>query len=128
MIVINQNEFKTNVLESPGPVLVNFWAPWCGLCLMLNPILQKLESEWQENLKIISINADQNLKLANTYRLSSLPTLILWDRGSIIHRFEGFNGREELYNTLNNLIKSLTLKSADTSKGDNLGSVKVSNR
>ncbi len=112
MILINENEFKTEVLESCQLVLGNFWAPWCGLCLMLNPILQKLESQWQEELKIVSINADQNLKLATTYRLSSLPTLILWDRGSIIHRFEGFNGREELYHTVNNLMISLTVKSA----------------
>jgi thioredoxin 1 len=112
MISVNKNTFKQQVLESTQTVLVNFWAPWCGLCLMLNPILLKLESEWQEQLTIASINADQNLQLANDYKLRNLPTLILIHRGEIIHRIEGFHSREDIYQTFNHFLSNLLPKSA----------------
>lgn len=112
MISINEKTFRQEVLESSHTVLVNFWAPWCGLCIMLNPILNKLESEWQGQLKIININADQNLQLANSYRLRNLPTLILVNRGEVIHRLEGFHSREDLYNSMSNIMLNLMPKSA----------------
>ncbi|MGI0479418.1 thioredoxin family protein [Geminocystis sp. CENA526] len=112
MISVTQTTFNQEVLQSSQPVLVNFWAPWCGLCLMLNPILNKIQSEWQEQLKIVSINADQNLSLANSYRLRNLPTLLLINRGEVIHRLEGFHSREDLYNSMNNIMLTLSPKSA----------------
>ncbi len=112
MISVNQNTFKQQVLESSQIVLVNFWAPWCGLCMMLNPILTRLESEWQGELKIASINADQNLQLANNYKLKNLPTLLLIDKGNVIHRLEGFHSREDIYLAVNNFMLTLAPKSA----------------
>jgi len=112
MISVNQESFNEQVLNSNQIVLVNFWAPWCGLCLMLQPILNRLESEWKNDLKIVTINADQNLRLANNYSLSSLPTLILMRRGEIIERMERFHSREDLYTTFNDVMLSLMHKIA----------------
>lgn len=111
MLSINNQTFSKIVLQSPNPVLVNFWAPWCGLCLLINPLLSQIQTEWDGPLQVVSVNADENFKLANTYRLKSLPTLILFHEGEIIHRIEGFQGRDELMQRLhlaraNTLIQS----------------------
>lgn len=104
VLSLNERSFKQEVLESPTPVLVNFWAPWCGICLLINPVLKGFEAEWGETVKIVGINADQTLKLASTYRIATLPTLILFDGGSIIHRIEGFQGRDDLTRELRSLL------------------------
>jgi thioredoxin 1 len=95
--------FSAEVLTSPIPVLVNFGAPWCGLCKMIQPILNRYEKEWQGEIKLVHVNADHNLKLANTYRITSLPTLILFEKGQVIQRIEGFANREDLYQILDRL-------------------------
>lgn len=93
---VSERTFAKEVLQASTPVLVNFWAPWCGICKLITPILMRFQAERPEKLKIVTINADESLKLASAYRLTTLPTLILFDGGKIIHRIEGFQGREEL--------------------------------
>lgn len=93
---ISERAFTQEVLESSTPVLVHFWAPWCGLCRMINPILMRYQAEWGDHLKIVGFNADESLKVANTYRLTTLPTLILFEEGKVRHRLDGFNGRDDL--------------------------------
>lgn len=96
MLSIDEISFAEVVLNSPKPVLVNFWAPWCGLCRLVTPILSQVQSQGRENLRIVNINADNNLRLANTYRLRSLPTLLLFEKGKITYRLDSFQTREEL--------------------------------
>lgn len=105
MLSVNDKKFKHEVLESPIPVLVNFWAPWCGLCRLVEPSLQDLQTQWPRQIKLVSVNADENFRLASTYRLRNLPTLLLIDRGQVIHRFDGFKGRDDLRLTLNYLLQ-----------------------
>jgi thioredoxin 1 len=104
VLSLNERSFKQEVLESTTPVLVNFWAPWCGICFLINPILKGFEAEWGDRVKIVGINADQSLKLASTYRIATLPTLIWFESGSMIHRIEGFQGRDDLSQELRSLI------------------------
>ncbi len=104
VLSVNERTFKQEVLESSTPVLVHFWAPWCGLCRLISPILIRFQAESKQNVKLVSINADESLKLANTYRLTTLPTLILFERGQVLHRLEGFNGREDLQKAMEKMM------------------------
>ena len=74
MLSVNDRNFSHVVLESPNPVLVNFWAPWCGVCLLINPFLDKIQKEWDNPLEVVSINADNNFQLANTCLLYTSPS------------------------------------------------------
>ncbi|MDY6785773.1 MAG: thioredoxin family protein [Cyanobacteriota bacterium] len=106
LLSASEPTFSKHVLESSQPVLVYFWAPWCKLCHNIPPTLSKFQDEHPESLKIVSINADETLKLANTYRLKMLPTFLLFEGGAVAHRIEGFHGREELYRTLEKMSRS----------------------
>ncbi|MEL6384799.1 MAG: thioredoxin domain-containing protein [Cyanobacteria bacterium J06626_18] len=106
-LTVNESTFEAEVLESQTPVLVHFWAPWCGLCRLVDPLLQSLQSEWLEQLRVIGVNADENFKLANQYRLTTLPTLMIFQDGAVRHRLEGFRSRDDLRNTLMGYLQSL---------------------
>jgi thioredoxin 1 len=96
VLSVSERTFNQEVLESPVPVLVNFEAPWCGLCRIIHPLLLQFQAQCGEQIKLVGVNADDNFKLANTYRLKSLPTLLLVDNGIVQRRLEGFRGREDL--------------------------------
>jgi thioredoxin 1 len=100
VLSVSERTFAQEVFEASTPVLVHFWAPWCGLCRAIDPTLTTFESEWAGKVKLLGVNADQSFKLANTYRLTSLPTLILFERDKVRFRFEQYQGREELRRTL----------------------------
>ncbi|MEL6762653.1 MAG: thioredoxin domain-containing protein [Cyanobacteria bacterium J06607_6] len=88
-LTTDESTFDAEVLGSPVPVLVHFWAPWCGVCRLVEPLLMSLQDEWLGNLRLVDINADDNLKLANQYRLTTLPTLLIFQQGQVDHRIEG---------------------------------------
>ncbi|TRV08835.1 MAG: redoxin domain-containing protein [Microcystis wesenbergii Mw_MB_S_20031200_S109] len=100
MLSVNEESFPKLVLESSRPVLVYFWAPWCGLCRLIQPTLLSWQNDCQGAIELVGVNADNNFKLANSFRLRSLPTLILFDQGVPVHRLEEIHSREELQQTL----------------------------
>lgn len=106
VLLVSERTFAQEVVEASTPVLVHFWAPWCGLCRMIEPTLVQFEKEWRGQVKLVGINADSSLKLASTYRLTTLPTLMLFEGGKVLFRFEHFQGREDLRRTLDALMLS----------------------
>jgi thioredoxin 1 len=96
VLSVSERTFSQEVLESPIPVLVNFGAPWCGLCRIIQPLLLQFKAQCGDKIKLVGINADDNFKLATTYRLKSLPTLLLIENGIVRVRLESFRGREDL--------------------------------
>ena len=108
--VVNQANFKSEVIESSCPVIVHFWTPWCGLCKLISPILEAMQEENDGQIKLVSINADENFKLANTYRLRNLPTILLFNHGELIEKLDGINSRDRLRVALENVMsKTLSI-------------------
>ena len=85
---VTDANFQAEVLDADGPVLVDFWAPWCGPCRVVHPILEEMAAE-REELTIVSLNVDDNQQTAGRYEVLSIPTLILFRNGSEAKRIVG---------------------------------------
>ena len=116
VLSVSEQTFAQEVLESPIPVLVNFWAPWCGLCRNVQPLLLQLQTHCSEQIKLVEINADQNFKLSNAYRLATLPTLLLIEEGIVRQRLDNFRGRDDLRLALENIRVSYIGRPTSTRK------------
>ncbi|HBE21445.1 MAG TPA: thiol reductase thioredoxin [Cyanobacteria bacterium UBA11149] len=120
MLSVNERNFTREVLETSSTVVVDFWAPWCGLCRLINPLLQECQNQGNDassasshRVKVVRVNADNNLKLTSQYQIKSLPTLLVFKDGDLIQRLEGFRGREELRIALQNIREIALPKSPE---------------
>ena len=88
-VAVTDDTFKTEVLDSPVPVLVDFWAVWCGPCRMVAPVVEQLAVEYQGKLKVVKLDVDANPDVSERYRVQSIPTLLLFKGGQDVERVIG---------------------------------------
>ena len=92
---VTDANFQSEVLDSETPVLVDFWAPWCGPCRVVHPILEEIDGE-REDLRVVSLNVDENQQTAATYEVLSIPTLILFKNGQVAKKVIGAYPKKRL--------------------------------
>jgi thioredoxin 1 len=102
-IDINEANFEAEVLQSKQPVLVDFWAEWCGPCKMLGPVLEEIALEQGEHLKVAKVNLDHNPALSERFGVQSIPTLLYFQNGELRDRTVGFLSKRAIVSRLEKL-------------------------
>ena len=92
---VTDTNFQAEVLENDSPVLVDFWAPWCGPCRLVAPVMEEIASE-RDDIRVVKLNTDDNQQTAVQYQIISIPTMILFRNGQEVHRVIGVRRRKEL--------------------------------
>lgn len=101
--VFTDQNFEKEVLKSETPVLVDFWAPWCGPCQMVGPMIEELAKEFSEKVKVGKLNVDENPQVAVKYGVMSIPTVIFFKEGKEITRKIGLEGKETYLKIISNV-------------------------
>ncbi len=96
MVNLTDASFRHEVLDSELPVLVDFWAPWCGPCKMIVPLLEELAKAYEGRIKIVKLNVDDNPDSPSRYSIMSIPTLIFFNKGKVMEQLVGALGKTEL--------------------------------
>ncbi len=92
---IRKNDFQEEVLNSDKPVLLDFWAPWCGPCRMIGPVLEEIAAE-RPDIKVCKVNIDEEMDLAEQYRIVSIPTLLVMDHGEVVDKLVGVRPKSQI--------------------------------
>jgi thioredoxin 1 len=100
---VNDSDFTKEVIESSLPVIVDFWATWCGPCQVMGPVIDSIAEEHEGKIKVLKMNVDENPSTPAKYGIRSIPTLILFNRGEIVERIVGAQPK----GTVENLLKKV---------------------
>ena len=101
-IQFNDKNFETEVLKSDKVVLVDFWAPWCGPCQVMGPIIDDLAVELKDDFKIGKVNVDENQQISQRYNIMAIPALMIFKDGEIVKQMAGVQDKETLKTSLEN--------------------------
>ena len=101
ILQLTDDNFKSEVLESTIPVLVDFWAPWCGPCRMLAPTIEELSREYDGKVKVCKLNTDESPETAGGFGISSIPTVLVFKNGQVVDRLVGLNPKKKFQDMLN---------------------------
>ena len=101
---ITDTSFETEVIKSATPVLVDFWAEWCGPCKMLSPTVEKLANEYNGRLKVVKVNVDENPNSASKFGIQAIPTLLIFKNGSNADRIVGVTPEKDLRNRIEKVL------------------------
>ncbi len=96
---ITKNNFREEVLNSEKPVLLDFWAPWCGPCRMVGPILEEIAAE-RPDVKVCKVNVDEEMELAMEFKVASIPTLVVMDHGEAVDQIIGARPKAQILEML----------------------------
>ncbi|MDR2427579.1 MAG: thioredoxin [Endomicrobium sp.] len=103
-IEINETNFEKEVLSSDKPVLVDFWAPWCGPCKMLSSVIEEIASEYNGKAKVFKVNTDENMSLSTKFQITSIPCLILFKNGEVLNKIVGFRPKGDIEKLINSAL------------------------
>jgi thioredoxin 2 len=103
-VLITDNTFGDEVISHPGVVLIDCWAPWCGPCRIISPLVEQLASEYAGKLKVGKLNVDKNPLIASQYAIQSIPTLLLFKDGRLVDRLVGALPRPEIERRLTSIL------------------------
>ena len=100
---ITDSNFQAEVVESATPTLVDFWAPWCGPCRMVGPVLEQIDAE-REDMRVVKLNTDENPQTAAQFGVLSIPTMILFKNGQAVHQIVGAQPKPRIVQQLDSVL------------------------
>jgi len=99
-IKVDDATFEQEVKQSDIPVLVDFWAPWCGPCRKISPVIDEIAEEYKGKVKVVKINTDENVRTAQEYSISGIPSLLIFSKGEAVERLVGLMQKQNLISSI----------------------------